>query len=88
MILVLAGTIVHLVGCLYDMFMDEESASAAEATAIKESSSAAAEATAAAEVTTAEVTTKATDAYQKFFMDQFLIQMKLPSKELASMIWR
>jgi len=44
-LVVTAVTIIDLAGCLYDMLVDEESPSAAEAAAIKESSSADADAT-------------------------------------------
>ena len=71
-LLFLAGTIIHLVDCLYDSLMDEESASAAisaaataaeAATATKESSSAAkATAATAAEATTAAEAAEAAEA--------------------------
>src|SRR5215467_4677812 len=53
MVVAIAGTIIGLVDCLYDLFMDEESSSTAEATAIKESSSTDADATAATAAKTA-----------------------------------
>jgi hypothetical protein len=50
-----SGTIIHLVDCLYDGFMDEEPSSTAEATAAEKSSSTAAP----AEATAAKATTAA-----------------------------
>src|SRR5215469_1281632 len=62
MVVAIAGTNIGLVDCLYDLFMDEESSSTAEATAIKESSSTDADATAAiaAKTTTSKAAAEAT----------------------------
>jgi hypothetical protein len=62
-VLAVAGTIIHLVDCLYDVFMEsEESSSTAEATTIEESSSTAVSAAATAEAEATSATAEATSA--------------------------